>query len=192
MNINAPPINPLADVPELLRRLGAIMAGLAAVVARRFLRNPRLVGLIVPLWQRLTHIASRIERAVGRKTRVRPSRAGQGVGKRMIAPVRLPTGRGWLVRELGYEAVAFALQLEALLTEPAMRAALQALPAAGRVLRPVCRILGVPVAVIATIAPAAADELGVQAPEVCGVVSLVMGGARPVGPDWVGFSKSGG
>ena len=190
MNINAPPINPLADVPELLRRLGAIMAGLAAVVARRFLRNPRLVGLIVPLWQRLTHIALRIERAVGRTTRVRPRRAGQGGGKRMIAPMRLPTGRGWLVRELGYEAVAFALQLEALLTEPAMRAALQALPAAGRVLRPVCRILGVPEAVIATIAPvAAAPELG--APAVRGVVSLVMGGVVPAGPDRVGFSTSG-
>ncbi|MBC7634318.1 MAG: hypothetical protein H7251_01820 [Acetobacteraceae bacterium] len=111
----------------------------------------------------------------------------------MIAPVRLPTGRGWLVRELGYEAVACALQLEALLTEPAMRAALQALPAAGRVLRPVCRILGVPEAVIATIAPvAAAPELGApaSAPQVRGLVSLVVGGAVPMGPDWVGFSNS--
>ena len=39
--------------PELARRLGVILLGLAGLVAWRFLKNPRMVGIIVPLWRRL-------------------------------------------------------------------------------------------------------------------------------------------
>ena len=40
--------------------------------------------------------------------------------------------------------MAYRLQLEALLAAPAIQAAIAALPAVGRVLRPVCRMLDLP------------------------------------------------
>ena len=57
--------------------------------------------------------------------------------------VRLPSGRGWLVRALGYEAAGYGSQLAALLAEPELQALLTTVPAAGRILRPLCRMLGV-------------------------------------------------
>lgn len=141
MNTHAAPSPLSADAAELVRRLGMILAGLAALVAARFLRNPRLIGLIGPLWRRLTHVASRIERAMARPLRAQAKRVRRDTCS-PTRPAQLPQGRGWLVRELGYEAVGFGLQLQHLLTEPAMQAALATMPAAGLILRPVCRMLG--------------------------------------------------
>ncbi len=53
----------------------------------------------------------------------------------------LPTARGWLVRALGPEAAACATQLEALLAEPAAAELLALAPSAGRILRPIARML---------------------------------------------------
>lgn len=142
MNTRTTPSPLSADAAELVRRLGMILAGLAALVAARFLRNPRLVGLIGPMWRRLTHVAGRVERALARPKRTLTARARRATRAR-AQHVQVPQGRGWLVRELGYEAVGFGLQLQHLLTEPAMQAALATMPAAGLVLRPVCRMLGV-------------------------------------------------
>ena len=137
---------PQDAVPELARRVGLILAALAALVAARFLRRPGLAGLIVPLWRRLTHVARRL-RAAARPGRVRrpagarAAVAGEDPGMRRPS-VRLPGGRGWLVRELGWEAAGFGSQLAAVLAEPEMQAALAALPRLGRVLRPVCAMRG--------------------------------------------------
>ena len=38
-----------AFAPDIARRVGMIVAALAALVARRFLREPHLMALIVPL-----------------------------------------------------------------------------------------------------------------------------------------------
>ena len=131
-----------------------ILAGLAAVVAARFLRQPHLLALILPLWGRLNRAVRRLERAVARPV-VAPVVAVPVVAVPVVAAkrerarkppaagVRLPGGRGWLVRVLGYEAAGYASQLQHLLNEPEMQALLAALPAVGRVLRPVCRMLGV-------------------------------------------------
>jgi len=136
-----------AVTPELARRMGLILGALAAVVARRFLREPALAGLIVTLWHRLNRVARRFEQAV---LRPRPQRVR---AKRVVvadAPVvaprpRVPGGRMWLVKVLGWEAVGHGSQLSALLAEPEMRAVLEAVPAVGRILRPVCRMLGIEV-----------------------------------------------
>ncbi len=69
--------------------------------------------------------------------------------------VRLPQGRLWLVRELGWEAAGFGCQLEALLAEPGMRAVLDAVPGVRRILQPICRMLGVVVVSSAPLAAAA-------------------------------------
>ena len=128
----------------LAQRLGLILAGLAAVVARRFLREPKFVGLIIPLWSWLGRSGRRFARAVSRPavvwtgTAVARTRAASGLMR-----VRLPARRAWLVRALGWEAAGYGCQLEALLAEPEMRALLAEVPAAGRILRPLCRMLGV-------------------------------------------------
>ncbi|MBC7636036.1 MAG: hypothetical protein H7251_10585 [Acetobacteraceae bacterium] len=143
--MNTSPVFPPLSIaaPELVRRLGQILAELAAVVAARFLRRPHLMGLTVLLWSRLSRAAQRFGRVMTRPRKQRSPRTDRRVYRTRSA-AGLPQGRGWLVRELGYEAVAFGCQLEALLAEPAMQAALVARPAAGRILRPLCRMLGVP------------------------------------------------
>jgi hypothetical protein len=55
---------------------------------------------------------------------------------------RLPDGFAWLVR-LAPEAACFGGQLRHLLSDPEITALLSAAPAMGRVLRPLCRMLGV-------------------------------------------------
>ena len=145
MNSSANAIDVEVDVPELAQRLGMILAALAALVAARFLRRPGLAGLIIPLWRRLTHVARRFRAAMRPTVRRRlpvPRNPTNKDATDKVATVRLPGGRGWLVRELGYEAAGYGSQLEALLSEPAMRAALVAMPRVRRVLRPLCRMLG--------------------------------------------------
>ena len=141
----APLPTPLAAfAADFSRRFGLILAALAALVARRFLCQPRLVTLIVPLWNRLNRAARRCERlmaqlAAGRLPQPRrPGRSGpHPVG------ATLPGGRGWLVRALGPEAAAYAAQLESLLAEPAAAELLALAPSAGRILRPIAHMLGV-------------------------------------------------
>ena len=145
MEIAPTPLNLPIVAPELARRLGMILAGLVAVIARRFLREPRLLALILPLWRRLTHVAARFERAVARPVRPQAARGRPRAARPAEPPtsLRLPMGRGWLVRELGYEAVGFGSQLAHLLADPEMQAVMAAVPAVARIFRPVCRMLGV-------------------------------------------------
>ena len=137
----------IPDAPALALRLGVILHGLMALVARGFLRRPRLLGLIVPFWGWLSRKRQRFERMMTRPLRVRaPRLAGPAIARavRVRTPsVAFPRGRGWLVKELGWEAAAYMSQLAALLDDPAMRAALAARPGLARVLRPVCHVLGV-------------------------------------------------
>ena len=136
------PAHVLAILPDFLRRFGMIVAAVAALVAARLLRHPRYAALIIPLWHRITRAGRRFERLTVRlaagKLR-KPHRSGRG-GPRATA---LPTGRGWLVAAIGYEAAGCASQLTALLAEPGVVELLALVPAAGRILRPLCRMLGV-------------------------------------------------
>jgi hypothetical protein len=146
--MDAPPLpaDLRAAAPGIGARLGRILTGLAAVVAMHFLRNPRLVVLIVPLWTRLNRAARRFDRlmarlAAGRK--LRPARPGRPTARPSSRRARLPAGRGWLVAALGYHAAGHASQLDALLAEPETAQLLAAIPGAGRILRPLCHMLGI-------------------------------------------------
>ena len=67
----------------------------------------------------------------------------------------LPSGRGWLVRELGWEAAGYGNRLAHLLAGPEMQALIADVPGVGRVLRPVCRMLGYDLAAVTQmVAPA--------------------------------------
>jgi len=49
------PLTPVqAYAADFTRRFVIIMTALAALVARRFPREPRLLALLVPLWNRIT------------------------------------------------------------------------------------------------------------------------------------------
>jgi len=137
--------------PASVLRLGMIVAGIAALVARRFLRDPKFGALVGPLWSWLNRTVQRFGRvrvkpalATARRPRAaRPVVPGEGAQGQVATRVRLPQGRGWLVKALGWEAVAYGSQLQTLLAEPEMVALLAAVPAVGRVLRPLGRMLGV-------------------------------------------------
>lgn len=142
------------------------MAGLAGVIARLLLRRPDLLGLAVPLWRWLNVAVRRLERAVAQpvRARVRAQIAAKQVAWARAAPaVRLPSRRAWLVRELGWEVAGFGSQLQHLLGQAEMQAVLAERPAVGRVLRPICRMLGVEVAGLAPVKVVAAE---VKAPRV--------------------------
>jgi len=138
-----------AFAPDFARRFSAIMAALAALVARRFLREPRLALFIVPLWNRLNRTTRRFERLMAHLaagTLPKPRAPGRSGGRRS-APhpntIALPTSRAWLIRDLGSEAAGYASQLQALLAERAAAAILALVPAAKRLLHPVERLLGI-------------------------------------------------
>ncbi len=136
----------LSLAPDFARRLGAILAGLAALVARRFLRDPFRAHLILPLWTHLSRAARRLNRAFARLAAglpLRPRAAKPHPASPRRAPASgLPTRPGWLVAALGPEAAAYASQIESLLAEPAAADALARSLAARRTLAPIRRMLG--------------------------------------------------
>jgi hypothetical protein len=173
MHTSTEPFNVSSTAPEMARRFAMIMAGLGALIARRFLKMPHLSGFTVLLWTRLNRAVRRLERVLARppaKARAPRARAERGDCVRTRQP-GLPSGRGWIVRELGWEAAAYIGHLEVLLAEPETQALLARFPGAGRILRPFCRMLGVPVAaatpplVVANVLPE------VVSPEMAGAVS---------------------
>ena len=121
-----------------------MMAELAALVARRFLREPHLIGLVGPLWSWLNRCVQRFEQARPQRTALKaPARTASARVATVTPKLRLPSGKAWLVRALGWEAAGYGSQLETVLGEPEMQTLLASIPTLGRILRPVCRMLGV-------------------------------------------------
>jgi len=56
----------LPVTPNQAASFGVILRHLAALIARRFLRDPFHAALIVPLWQYLTRAALRLDRLLVR------------------------------------------------------------------------------------------------------------------------------
>ena len=112
-------------------------------------------ALVLLLYRRLGHIGRDIERLAarflaGRLWRV-PTRAvaaerfaAEVDGRRRASPGWVWPGRfGWLVRAAAHHAAVYGGQLRVILEEPDMVALLRASPQAGRILRPLCRMLAV-------------------------------------------------
>lgn len=142
---------------ELATRLHAILVPLCAAIARLLLRDPRHVALILPLCRYLTRTGQRFARLMARLAAgtVRPRPGVRPHCPTCVRPthghparVRLPTGQAWLLHALrlhpGRHEVALATQcVERLLATPDAAAILAAAPQAVRLLRPLCRLLGV-------------------------------------------------
>jgi len=128
-------------------RFVSILRDLRAVIGAHMVKDPARVPLFTLLWTRLGRTARRFETLfaqwqAGTLPNPRPSRAGQR-RKSRTPPPRPPRGRTRVVALVGYRAAGHAGQLQHLLADPAMPVFLQAVPQAGRMLRPLCHILGI-------------------------------------------------
>ncbi|HBK08563.1 MAG TPA: hypothetical protein DDZ81_22380 [Acetobacteraceae bacterium] len=120
-----------------------IVTGLAAGMS-----GPQVIGI----WDRLTRILTRFAAILARPIKPRattprtipahPPAARQPAQARPFKSRRLPTGYAWLIRRLP-AATPFAEELQRLIGDPQMAALLQANPGMARLLRPLCRMLGV-------------------------------------------------
>jgi hypothetical protein len=86
----------------------------------------------------LARLNSLVTRWRTRRLRSRP----HGGNTRSAPQARTPGGHAWLIR-LVEPTAQFAGQIEALLQDPEITALLQAAPQAGRIFRPLCRMLGI-------------------------------------------------
>ena len=169
------------DAPALARRFAWIVAGLGALIAARFVKMPHLSGFTLLLWNRLNRAVRRFHRALTSPGRVRAPRArADRADMARERPVALPSGRGWIVRELGWEAAAYYGYLEALLAEIETQAALAAAPRAGRILRPICRMLGVSAAVTPKMMPKALAVVAREPAEPASATNVSVTGAEDI------------
>jgi hypothetical protein len=123
--------------------LTALQAAIAVVAAR----ERTLTVLLVAVWGRIGRIATRLERliALWRAGMLPKPRAARGpvagaTGRKPRSA--LPTTPAWLLVAVR-EAAPFGARLESMLSEAECEAFLEAVPQARRLLRPLCRMLGV-------------------------------------------------
>ena len=126
-----------------------ILSDLHAAIAVVAARDRRLTVLLVALCGRIGRMGTRLERLIRlwragklpkpRAPRVPPTE--QRSAPRATPRFRFPTSRGWLRCALGYQVGACGSQLTHLLTEVECQAFLAAVPQAGRILRPLLRML---------------------------------------------------
>jgi hypothetical protein len=135
-------------------RIAVTLDGLCKAVAARSYRGALATATILVIWTRVRRIEGRIQRLLALflagRLRVRPraqvgARPGTRVGGGWPGGVStgLPRRFGWLMALVPYKAACFAGPLRTELAEPEMVALLGASPQARRVLRPLCRMLGI-------------------------------------------------
>ena len=133
----------VATLREVLGRghqAGRISTAVMFLVARRMETMRRRILRMLEQMQAGTLVVRRAPAV--RVREVRPPVEGE-VARRVSAPVVWPRGAMWLVRSEGYPAAGMGLQFAHLLGHPEMQALLLAAPQAARLLRPMCRMLGV-------------------------------------------------
>ena len=155
--------NPEASTPhpasELARRLDGIFVAIALMINAQF----RVLGpWTAPILARLIRANRRLATllahlAAGRLPRRHTPGSRRPAAERdALAPAPLPPlprVHLWLVRLLGYHAAGYGSQLQTVLHDPASIAILAQLPAAGRTLRPFCRLLGVTLPAVLQLPP---------------------------------------
>jgi hypothetical protein len=127
-----------------------VLTGLQAAIAVVAAREQTLTALLVAVWGRIGRISTRLERLIALwragKLPKPPVFRGRVAGTPTRAPVRIfPGVPAWLLVAVR-EAAPFGARLEELLSEAECVAFLAAVPQARRLLRPLCRMLGVGVA----------------------------------------------
>ena len=123
-----------------------LLTGLQAAIAVVAARERHLTVLLVAVWGRIGRIHTRLERLIGlwragMLPKARKSRAG-GTRVGVCTNSELPRVPAWLlvaVREAG----PYGTRLESMLPRDEYVEFLAAVPQARRILRPLCRMLGV-------------------------------------------------
>jgi len=132
----------------VLARLALTLAGLGRAVAGRVGVGVMSAAMIVLVWQRVRRVEREIAGLMARfragrlRVLVAPRVGRAGLARRVVGSW-LPRRFGWLLPLVPAEAAGYAGQVRAVLAEPEMMALLAAAPQARRVLRPLCRMLGI-------------------------------------------------
>ena len=144
-------VNFIDNQLDLLYRAGmkifaSLLTNLQAVIAAKAARDRSLTVMLVALWARIGRMGTRLERLValwraGKLPKQRVAGAERVAAPRATVSFKFPTAPGWLRQKLGYEVGAYGSQLRHLLTEAECAAFLAAVPQAGRILRPLLRML---------------------------------------------------
>jgi hypothetical protein len=147
-----------AAAPDLARQVGLVLGGLCTAIRQGTAGQSLLRTMIDRVFSRVFRTRHLLERllarvATGWLPRPAAPRAVPAAPRdpsvprrtRVCAPAlgRMPRARAWLVRIAGYRAAGSGSQLDHLLTDPVMAEFLAAVPAAARMLRPLCRTLGI-------------------------------------------------
>ncbi|MCC6717314.1 MAG: hypothetical protein IT555_05475 [Acetobacteraceae bacterium] len=153
-------------MPPFINLFTRILTTLRSVVAASAaLRHPNpdlaervraRAEMLARAWSYLGRTIARFERlatlwhsgALPKPRAPRPARARTG-----SSTPRLPTARAWLVVTVGYQAANHASQLEHFLARPDLQPLLREAPQAGRLLRPLCRLLGLAPPPLLTLPP---------------------------------------
>ncbi len=133
--------------PGLVQSFALIIAGLCRTTASRIAVDRAAGPFLVRAFTRLHRLAARFALLVARvqagKLRPQPSRPAAGAIRTPRRKPRLPESSAWLLRLVPGTAV-YAGQVQTLLADPETTALLEAAPQAGRILRPLCRMLAIP------------------------------------------------
>jgi hypothetical protein len=131
--------------PSPAETLAALIEGLCRAIAAHGVRGLLTAPLQLLLWSRLSRMAVRARRLAARMAAAAPLASPPRKAAPRAAParpyIRLPRGFTWLVRAVPGTASG-AATLQFLLDDPEMAAVAQ-LPPMRRLLRPLCRMLGV-------------------------------------------------
>ena len=139
--------------PELARTVSLIIDGLCRTTATRSAVDRFAGPLLLLIFARLRRLADRFASLAARVEAQmiqagplpppRPSRPAAGATQRTSRKTRLPQSFAWLIRLVPGTA-AYSGQVQALVANPQTAALLAAAPQAGRILRPLCRMLAIP------------------------------------------------
>ena len=130
----------------IMLSFSTLLSDLQAAIAVVAARDRRLTALLVAVWGRIGRMRVQLERLVARwragtLPKPRKSRAGE-VRVSVRVPSIIPRIPAWLLVAV-QEARSFRGQLEHLLSEAECAEFIAAVPQAGRILRPLFRMLGI-------------------------------------------------
>jgi hypothetical protein len=138
---------PLTDRFAMVIEAMMHLIGLRAVLAYRAAPGNTLTPLLTLVSLRMRRMRNRLRALAarwrtGKLPKPRPSRAGKPRKCSPRGPLpKLPRGWGWLTRHV-VECGQLRTQLENILADEDMATLLREAPQAGRILRPLCRMLG--------------------------------------------------
>ena len=137
-----------APAPSLSQRLTLVVQALRAAIAAHAARDRATVALAWLVWPYLNRLAARFTALAAQvsagKVTVAPRATRPRAAPEMQRPrpPGLPQGFAWLAR-LTPSILPLRGQVCHLLGDPELAALLAAAPGAGRILRPLCRMLGI-------------------------------------------------